>query len=100
MWANNKNHKSVERFHKDFAQANLVKNKTSKTEVIALYGTTRDRTLYQDKTEIWNYYANSLGSATTKSKGLNENKLKAQQGTSIAIYFNAKGIMKGYAISD
>ncbi|MCU4391653.1 hypothetical protein KTH73_13105 [Acinetobacter courvalinii] len=100
--------KPVERFEKVFTETHLIKSKTTKTDVIALYGTTRDKTLYPDNTEIWNYYAEQSSPETVAMAGLNNSsgigkpitKSYRENPASIAIYFNAQGVMSGYAISD
>ena len=100
--------KPVERFEKVFTETHLIKSKTTKTDVIALYGTTRDKTLYPDNTEIWSYYAEQSSPETVAMAGLNNSsgigkpitKSYRENRASIAIYFNAQGVMSGYAISD
>lgn len=100
--------KPVERFEKVFTETHLIKSKTTKTDVIALYGTTRDKTLYPDNTEIWNYYAEQSSPASVAIVELNSStgsdkynpKSYRENPASIAIYFNAQGVMSGYAISD
>ncbi|MFV5263026.1 hypothetical protein ACMUMS_05545 [Acinetobacter courvalinii] len=100
--------KPVERFEKVFTETHLIKSKTTKTDVIALYGTTRDKTLYPDNTEIWNYYAEQSSPASVGIGELNSStgsdkynpKSSRENPASIAIYFNAQGVMSGYAISN
>ncbi|MEB3792942.1 hypothetical protein [Acinetobacter sp. IK40] len=102
--------KPVERFEKVFTETHLIKSKTTKTDVIALYGTTRDKTLYPDNTEIWSYYAEQdrpkkviMTQARQNSPtkfGPQSANASSEPRASIAIYFNAQGVMSGYAISD
>lgn len=107
---NSSSPKPSQRFEKVFTETHLIKSKTTKTDVIALYGTTRDKTFYPDNTEIWSYYADQPSPETVTLTQARQNSpakldrqnanVSSEQRASIAIYFNAQGVMSGYAISD
>ncbi|OJU71769.1 MAG: hypothetical protein BGN93_17285 [Acinetobacter sp. 39-4] len=53
---------SSEKFQSSYLQSHLIKGKTTKAEVVAMYGEPRNKSINSDKSEYWYYTANASAS--------------------------------------